>query len=358
MVIRPSILHRIERCPGSVRQCAAVPIKEEPEESYASIGTRIHESVSGGLLHPDLRLSILAECDNQDVVEACWIEAEKCWNDLSPEQRKRAIVLVEKPVDLSQFGMKQGTPDFAIIIAGTETESGRIILRDWKSGMGWVAPAKYNLQLLTYGSGLSRAYNIDGPVDIGIVQPLVRQYPDIWVASQEDLTTVAERIKHVIEACLKEDAPLFPGGWCQYCAAKDTCPARMQIAAEVKQITDPVTTMQAISPEARKDLYDKLKNAIDILEKAKEQIDAAIIANTLDVKGYGPGEGRKGRFWRGDKNDTIAALSALGDTKGLSMLDIVDPITIGGAEKLFGKQAIEGLIAVKEGKPTVRHKKG
>jgi hypothetical protein len=250
--------------------------------------------------------------------------------------------------------MENGTPDFAIVVPDSDAESGLVVLRDWKSGHGWVASARWNLQLLAYAVGLCKQYGIkEGVASIGIFQPLVRTYADVWTATQQDLASVADKIRHIVEVCTKWDSPpIIPGGHCVYCRAQGRCEARCMVAAEVKQIANPIETFKALDPKRRKSLYDNIGKALKILESVRDEIDASILKGEIEVAGYGIGEGRKGRFW--SVAHPIEMLAAIATRKGLTLEDVVEPISVSAAEKLLGKKEVEGFIAVKIGNPAVK----
>ena len=186
---RPSSLHRRERCPGSGKlEAEAGP---RPDTDDSDMGTRLHEAVSLGIKFPDNRNDIRAELDQPETekVNQCWDEAAKFWNQLTPGQRKRAKVLVEKPVDCRMIGIDHdGTPDFAVIVPQTDEEMGIIGVLDWKMGFSYVSPAKYNLQLMAYASALYIEYGIEGHALIGKVQPEISDHAVIAPMSHEELT--------------------------------------------------------------------------------------------------------------------------------------------------------------------------
>lgn len=332
---------------------ASIPKTEEDDSVYASEGKALHDIIAKGLSSPAERTAIMSdiEPEHHDIVVACWKEAESCWSALSIEQRKRAKVLIEKPVSLENTGMEHvGTVDFAIVVEQTMTDDGMVVLRDWKTGHGWVPPARWNLQLLSYASGLAYQNGIDGVANIGIMQPLARDYADTWVASKADLDVVAHKIQKVVASCLDENAPCIPGYHCQYCRAARKCESRLIASTEVKSIASPVDAIHALTPENRTAFYEKLVDAIGMLEDAKTTINEAIISGELVVAGYGKKDGKKGRFWLSDSEQKIKEIAT---QKGIPISDVYEMISPSKAEKLLGKKEISGLYGVKAGNQTV-----
>jgi Protein of unknown function (DUF2800) len=349
--VRPSNLHRRERCPGSLRMERELPEVEKDPDAPASRGNRIHADISGGFLAPSERMQILAESDDAEICQKCWDHGDGLWATLTRDERERAHVWIEKPVDLSSFAMDAGTPDFAIVVLETASESGKIILRDWKSGMGYVQPSRWNLQLAAYACGLSAGMNT-ATVDIGIFQPLVRDYADSWVTTLEELKETGERIKSIVAHAEAHPAPLIPGGWCNYCRACDQCPTRLAVAAEVKVLISPIDAMLALEGRARADLYRNIGQGIKMLETAKDAIEEKILDGSLVVEGFGIGAGRKSRVWS-NSDQAFAELTVLAIKNGKQQEEVFQPISVAQAEKLFPKTNFETPILTKEGKPTV-----
>lgn len=332
-----------------------LPDPVQGDDSPASRGNRIHDAISNGLRRPEDRVSILATCDDPDIVQSCWDEAQSRWDGLTESARSRAKVAVEKVVDLTAIGMDKGTLDFAIVVPPTENESGAIIVLDWKSGMGYVPAAWFNLQLLAYTFGLIQASGITDEstaIDVGIFQPAVRPRADSYKTTVGDILTMTERIKRIVERCERTDAPVVPGGWCQYCRAADRCETRLSVAAEVKAIADPVEVIKGVTGSARREMYDRLTAAIKMLEHAAKAIDAAILSGELTVEGYEIGEGRKTRAWA-DEQKAIEELQARA-AASLTPVPVVMPISVAQAEKVFGKGAFDDLVITKVGNPVVK----
>lgn len=364
-LLSPSSLYRRAHCPGSLRMEKAAPeLPEKPEglpETAADRGRRLHELISAGIQDPANRMGYMADAGADDawILEACWTEAQKLWDALTATQRARAKVLVEKTIDLATLNMEQGTPDFAVVCPGTDAEDGILILRDWKTGEGWVPKARWNLQLAAYAAGLMSQYGMDGQANIGVFQPPTMVTADFWMATKSDMTDVGKRIRLVVELAERPEAPLVPGGHCLFCRAKKSCQTRLMVAAEVRQIANPVEVITGLPAENRREVYEKLDDAIGMLTKAKEAINDAIIAGTLDVPGYAKGPGRKGRFWTMSNEEAIRKLAEMADAKGLTEADVREPISVSAAEKLLGKKEIAaaGIVGEKEGNPTVKRMK-
>ena len=359
---RPSKLHQDEHCPGGAAAECEIIAAGEPEQpdAWRDSGTSLHAIVCHGLREPLRRTSLIADLGAEEVgvVEACWRHAEDLWKSLDDGDWPRAVVLLEERVDLTHLGMEQHLVDFALVVPPTEDDPGRLLLRDWKTGGGYVPPARRNLQLRAYASGIARRFGITGQVSIGIVQPLVRSVPDCWTLTGAELEADEDRIRRIEAATRQPGAERRPGPWCEHCRAKDRCEARARVAAEVAVIADPVASLRALEGPARRDAYDRLGLALEVLGRAQKAIDAAIVEGSIDVPGYCVGEGRKTREWV-DESAALAALTALARERGVDAEQLLELVSPAQAEKLLGtKKVIEPLVVAKPGRPTVVRAKG
>jgi len=353
MEIRPSNLFRRDRCPASGKL-------EGPNDGSTSPaaerGTNLHEIVKDGISKPDERVALMVKADDGlDFVNACWDEADSCWASLTPDQRKIAVVYIEESLDLKEFGLENpGTLDFAIVVPKSEIGPGFIYLRDWKSGYSYVPPARFNLQTKIYGSALVLKHAIEGDVSIGIVQPEAKENVDGHIFNSSELTGMPAKIKNIIARCQNDDAPAVAGSWCKYCRVKKTCEARLIIAAEIMKIADPIGAIKSLQGDEQTQAWEKLKDAIKILGEAHETIKEAVLSGELELYGYGTGNGKKSKYWTASNGETMNALLPAALSKGLAMPDIVTPIGVTKAEKLLGKEIVQGLYAEKLGKPSLK----
>jgi hypothetical protein len=370
-LLSPSSLHRRECCPGSYRmEKAAIAkaeanpkAKGEPIDGYVDVaqrGSAIHDCVSQGLKSPKERPAILAKISEEwdvesiEIVRRCWDEAESCWKAFTPEQQKLCTVYIEKELETADVGLDGAKLDFAVIYAGTDLEPPQAVIRDWKSGSGWVPSARYNLQLLCYAACVMKTEREDSQYEIGVFQPAKRETADVWVGHTPDIQAVRERIKRITSACEKADAPCYAGGWCEFCAASDVCHARMQVAVEVAQITDPVAAFLEMQPAQQAMFYERVKDAQTRIHSALSNIDNLILEGKITIPGYGVGPGRSSRTWNISDVQAIGKLRELANAKGINPAEVVEPISVASAEKLLGKKAIDGMVLVSPGKLAVK----
>lgn len=354
-LIRPSNLYRRERCPASARMEQG---RLDEYSEAAERGTRLHNWAAEGIKNPAKKQQLLLDAgDDAFCLSDFWKEAEACWNNLTPQQRKRAKVFVEEKIDLSYIGLEQGTIDFGIDISGTETESSMLIIRDWKSGYGWVPPAKHNLQLLAYGCGFSKG--LHEQISIGIVQPMTKLYSDIAVFSRDELEEVKVRIGRIIKNCTDENPMVVSGPWCDFCRAGSNCEKKAIVAAEVRTIVDPVKVLMTMTGEARRDTYERILATIKIYTEVVDKIKDGIRAGQTEIPGYGliRGRGRTSRYWGPDSQTVIDTLYPIARQKGLEMGSIAEPISPSKMEKLLGREALSGMIVENCGDPIVKRVK-
>lgn len=352
-LIRPSNLYRRQRCPGSMRMEAGIP---ETQSAAAGRGSELHALIKQAILDPASRVEILDKAgDGATMIQACVTEAENLWNNLSPNRRANAAVLLESPIDMTCLGMQEKhVSDFAIVVRPSGMDEGLVIVRDWKSGHGFVPPARWNPQLGAYAYAIAEQYAIRGSANIGIVQPEARDYVDYWVADREELDKIAKHIKEIRQRCEDPEAQCIPGPWCQYCKAAGRCESRALVAAEVKQITNPVSVLQTLEGKSRTDFYERLLRAINVLTDAKDEIHEAVVAGALEIPEYGAAPGRKTREWGPAKAEVMAALATAANKKGLNPEETIEPVSVAKAEKLLGSAALSGMVVVSTGKPSIK----
>lgn len=358
--IRPSKMHRLERCPGSARLEEKYGTGET--SAAAEIGTELHAKVTEGILNDSARRGILVSLSDHEsaMVGQCFDEFDAIMKSLSPEQRERARIFCEEEINLTALGMEKHKADLVVYVPETDTGTGLVYVRDWKFGFTYVPPAKWNLQIQCYAWGIALKFEItSGVVNVGIVQPAIYDYTDAAEMDADFIKVFQGRIDGIIERCKSQNAPVISGPWCLFCGAKGRCETRALVAAEVSALSNPVESIKGLSPAARTEYYERLKAAIGIMEDAKDEINMAIISGAFQIPGYEAGEGRKTRSWAMSNAEAIARLQAEASKLGLGLSDISAPVSVKKAEDLLGEKAISGMVLVTPGNPTVKKiKKG
>jgi hypothetical protein len=332
----------------------------EDGEDPKTRGKRLHAVINEGLLDPGKRKGLLAGVQNAEdakVIGECWDETTRIWNNLTDEQRARAVGYFETKLDLSAIGMEEGTPDFGLVVPPTDTEDGIVFVRDWKSGYKWVQPARHNLQLICYAIGMILRHCQDFSrwlANVGIVQPLTRAVVDVATLSKTELEGTRQRIVSILEAANRPESPCIPGPWCTMCGAVIACPAYKERALTVQQHDNPIATLQNLSLEGRREFYESVKAAQKFIDKVHEAIDAAIFAGQLEVAGYGIGPGKRSRKWMSEDSAMWGEISAEANSRGMDLKSLVKLPSPPQLEKVFGKAWVESRQEWADGKPTIK----
>ena len=220
-------------CPGSDRMQAGLP---DYETSASSDGTAQHmatewcieekrdpSEIVGRKFH-----NIEMTADHAENVRVC-VDFAKMYIDDGYE------IELEAPFE-ELSGMYPGWGGIGDFTAH-KSETGILIVADWKFGRGVVVEVDDNPQLLTYAVGaLHRHHNRkvkevhsyivqppaphrDGPIRIKVYAPM-----DLLEWTAEALAALA--------ASDKEDAPLVVSEECRFCKASAVCPAREAFVRE------------------------------------------------------------------------------------------------------------------------------
>jgi len=255
-------------------------------------------------------------------------------------------------------------------------------VHDLKFGKGVEVAAEGNEQLAMYLLAAMKDFADFAPPGgwqrfRGVIhQPRIRQTPDEYVWSREELERFATAVRGAAHTAIgvKEmgNATLYlvPGEkQCKFCDAKATCPAVQKLAtetvlAEFVDLDAPGTALVPAKPEtiaipADNERLAKLLQLVPIIDSWCEHVVAHAEAELLAgraVPGYKLVQGRKGnRKWR-DETEVTAALQSMRLRKDeMYEMSLISPAT---AEKLFKDEPkrwarLEGLITQSDGKPTV-----
>lgn len=262
-IFSPSSSDRWLNCPGSIAACAG---KESPDTEHSRYGTFAHAIAAEALTRGLDACKFIGTKDTAGeftftaedaahvqqyldaVNEVLLIEG----GTLLVEQRVRCWVSAAEAKDV------YGTADAIVMQQDT------VHVFDLKMGAGKFVPAEDNTQLQSYGIGsvpASKKAAIKRYV-LHIVQP--RHHagePHRFVEmTADEMQAAFVRLRDGVVAAQKPDAPLKPGGWCQFCPIKAECPALHSQAMTIAQ-----------------DIFD------DKAPQASPTMSEAAIARVLDV---------------------------------------------------------------------------
>jgi hypothetical protein len=247
-----------------------------------------------------------------------------------------------------------------------------MVVIDLKYGRGVEVFAESNSQLVMYGSGAAREFElIAGPIDeyqLVISQPRVSNFPKIWTIDATQMATFEKNIAKIAKsamACVRGlvtvDLHLNPSSKaCKFCRAGADCQALSKFV-EVSigsQFNNLDANNPPGAPEANDELSIKMR-AIPIIEVFCTAVRAKVEAKMLSgesVHGFKLVKGRDGaRSWTDQVQAELVLKSFRLKTEDMYNLNVISPTQ---AEKVLKESPkrwskLQELITRSEGKPSV-----
>lgn len=275
--LSPSSAHRWMNCPGSI---AATEGMESPDSVYSREGTFAHDIAATALNTGLDAEAYIGKTDGTFTVDETMAGQIQTYLDVV-----RGILMIEG----GELGVEQkvtltedvwGTGD--AVIWCNRLNPGRITLHvgDLKFGAGITVSAEENEQLMIYALAAAATANVAlrdiSEVVLHIVQP---RRPDQdgnahrqWVTSGKELEAFLRKVMKAIIDVQMPDAPLVAGDWCQFCAAKASCPAlrgqAMKAAAVVFATGDVMKPQRPLAvDEFTPAQLAKILPTLDVVEK-------------------------------------------------------------------------------------------
>lgn len=214
--IGASSYYRWKECPGSVKLSDGVEQVETPD---SQVGHRAHELAKiwiNNNLCPKEKFQDL-EQEDFDRVEVYVDFVNKLLGDRNDPDLQ---YWVERKFDLSEvYPGLFGTADFVCYSKRYE----KLVVVDYKHGVGIPVEAKENPQLQYYGAGAM--YELDLPVksvELVIVQPGDFRSEDMvkkWQTTPQALDRFLDQLVSDAKKTELEDAEVKLGDWCRHCPA-------------------------------------------------------------------------------------------------------------------------------------------
>jgi hypothetical protein len=357
--VGPSGIADIILCPGRVRMQRGCEVKT----SFAAAeGTIAHEFCERRLLNNTIyKPGRKRICDGHEItVTAEMLDAVQTYVDHIEDLRTipgHAVETIEASGSLEWMGLPEvyGTADYS-----RSYPFQTLYIVDYKHGQGVLVDAEANPQLMTYALIAGQdLFGTHETISMCIVQPRGK-YGDtvkVWETTPDVILDWAENtLKPAVKLALSDDAPLNPGEkQCQWCRAKDICPALAEKALQVaqedfKDFADikPDEVVDTVPIEKIVQVYDQLPLLKSFIKAVEGRMFAELSAGQ-NVPGYKLVAGRKSRSWK-DEAEAAKMLKAKG----------VDPfeasvLSPAKAEKALGKakKEVKGLIQVADGNPVI-----
>jgi hypothetical protein len=259
-----------------------------------------------------------------------------------------AVLMIEERLDFSHL-VEQGfgTGDAGIIADGI------LEIIDLKYGKGIRVEAEENPQLMLYGSGALRSFDLMydiHTVKMTIVQPRL-DHISSWETKVNDLISWGEKtVKPAAAKAYAGEGVQKAGDHCKWCKVKAMCAtlAAKNVALARHEFKDP----HLLTEKQLLEVYEQQPMLVDWVNSVSEYL----LAEALKGKqwpGYKIVGGRSQRKWV-DEDKVIETLELSHDPKDFMVSKLAG---IPAIEKLLGKKdfpvLLGGMVLLPPGKPTL-----
>lgn len=341
---------------------------EGPRESsiYAEEGTLAHEL---GELY--IRHDVLETIDDQvfsdrfdeimnnqlfseEMLDMVPIYVDYCTEQFNAAKANDAqsIMDVEQKLDLTEYVPESfGTAD-CVVIGGNLIE-----VIDYKHGKGVPVYAEWNKQLMLYGLGALRKYDMLFDIEevrLTIVQPRINNISS-WQISVKELIDWAEtELAPAAKLAFAGDGELKAGEWCKFCAVKNRCKALYQKNMELAKYDFQKPAL--LNDEEIADILKKTPALIEWANSIQEYAQDKAINQGKVWPGFKLVEGISRRKWLDEDAVAEAIFTKIPEASEDQVYDMKLK-TITQIEKIFGKKTVaeqlSDVIVKPQGKPTL-----
>ena len=264
----------------------------------------------------------------------------------------QAIMDVEQKLDLTEFVPESfGTAD-CVVLGGKLIE-----VIDYKHGKGVPVYAEWNKQLMLYGLGALRKYDMLFDIEevrVTIVQPRINNISS-WQISVKDLLEWAENeLKPTAKIAFAGEGELKAGDWCKFCAVKNRCRTLYQKNVELAKydFQEPVL----LTDEEIADILEKTPALVEWANSIQEYAKDEAVNHGKVWPGFKLVEGVSRRKWLDEDKVAEAIFSKIPEASEDQIYDMKLK-TITQIEKVFGKKVVaeqlSDVIVKPQGKPTL-----
>ena len=256
---------RVIACPRSFQLEKLCP---QSESEFAAEGTRKHELMAEW--NRKFFANVPAEFASDEDVLFCQremmniAESPDCWGSTVRHYIEQRLYLGDR---------LSGQMDFAYV-----RRSGKALVIDYKFGVGQVASAFENPQLMAYALLIFANFSYVEECNVCILQPNAFGRKITKATYTIDMSTdMIDKVNAIIDKANSEDAPYADsiGDYCQYCRAKAICERQKQNAIEVAENTGvEVASNSTITADNCLDIFDRLQHFKDRFTQAKKYLDS------------------------------------------------------------------------------------
>jgi hypothetical protein len=256
-------------------------------------------------------------------------------------------LLVEQKFDLSHvYKGLYGSNDACII-----EPFGTLHVFDYKHGKGVPVEVKRNPQLMYYGIGAMRDYEVDKVV-LHICQPRYGYSEgekfSSWETTPDDLKRFSVELRDAAKATENPDAPFVPTEkGCRFCPAAAICPALKQKAYDVAKVAfaDDNAILLPTPAELSNDEIAKVLESASLLNNWVDEVQAYAHAQAekgKKIPNYKLVAKRANRRWK-DETAVVAKFGSVIDEAQLFDKKVKSPAQM---EKVVGKTEVDKLTEV------------
>jgi len=316
-LIGGSTADRLLHCPGSFRLIQNLPDQTEVPSEYANYGSAMH-AVMDALMamyndgFPDIEVMIETareligdhfydrELTKQHIEDSIIPAIESLYQLMNEYGGGFRAVANELKVKFPNVPGAFGTTD--LLIASAD----RIILVDWKFGMGVPVYALYedkvlgdrvNSQLLYY---FAAAINTQPKLfskkkfAVAIIQPRVQDEArrlTHTTITRKEVSNFIDDVVDAVDAAVGKNPPLAEGDHCRWCPAHPVCPLKVTALFELSAMGPvPARPVPANGDDGTYgEFLAKAKRLVDMLSDYQKQVDDALhtyLANGGTVPGW------------------------------------------------------------------------
>ena len=325
---------------------------DDPEDDgasqYADEGTAAHELAEICYYTGEDPYSYLGKEVEGFTINEEMAESVKLYLD-TIEAVKREVRAKPTECYVELFMTSKQHPDFGGTADFVIAADSRVVIVDFKYGVGVPVKAEGNKQLMCYTLlALANFYFqkqvklLDDPILI-VVQPRSWDHSDKvkrWEPTKEELEAFAKELDgHLTNPDLNQ---YQAGDHCQWCPGKAKCKVLHESTKEVSIIEPPETT--ALSTGAYS--MDDVVNILNVRDQVKYHVSAVEVfaRNALHkgvkVPGYKLVKTFKNRQWK-DPSAVEAELQQLGIERSKSHVEVVKLISPAKMEKVVDKEFVD-----------------
>lgn len=333
---------------------------------YAQEGTLAHEIselyIKHDILHSidaeefSYQLETLMENElfNEEMLSVIPIYVDYCASEYksAKSQNSEAIMEIEQKLDLTEYVPESfGTADCIIISDGT------IEVIDLKYGKGVPVYADANRQLMLYGLGALRKFDVMYDIQnikLTIVQPRINNI-STWQISVKDLMHWAEtELKPAAKLAFEGKGEIKAGSWCKFCSVKNQCKALAEQQLEIAKYE--FKKPEFLSDDEISDILKRAHKFIEWINSIEEYAQTEAYNGNKVWPGFKVVEGISRRKWVDEEKVIDTLYSRFPELSDDQIFD-TKLVSISQIEKLLGKKTVQeklGDVIIKpQGKPTL-----